>query len=486
MPVTVQHKDFLKYSQAWRKCRDVVEGSDAIKAADKDTRQYYLPKTSGQTKTEYEGYKNRAVFYNATSRTVEGLSGLIFRKEPIVESPASMEEYLEDVDLQGTSLSDFLEKIVDEAIQVGRGGILVEHPSTPADVEITVAEAEAMGIRPYLAYYRAEDIRYWETSRVNNRTMVSMVILHELVAERVPEDEFKTTDVEQYRVLDLTTGAYRQRVFRKTESDWVAITETYPMMGGAPMREIPFVFIGTRDSSPEVQKPILLDLVDVNISHYQTSADLENGAHWAGTPTPIFLGRFVDSSENGEPVTEIRLGSTSGIQIEEGGDAKFLEFTGAGLEALEKRAQRKEELMATLGARIISQEKRQVEAAETASIHRAGENSVLASMANAISRGVSKALAIMARWAGLGEVEVKVELNTDYLPVKMDPQMLTALTAAVQAGKISFSSYFYNLQKGEIVQPEKTWEDEKDEIDSEGPSLGLMEISGGADAEGTE
>jgi hypothetical protein len=159
--------------------------------------------------------------------------------------------------------------------------------------------------------------------------------------------------------------------------------------------------------------------------------------------------------------------------------AFFLEFTGEGLGALSKRLEEKEAMMAALGARMLAAEKRAAEAAETAAIHRSGENGVLGSLAIGASQAISKALTWCAEWAGVVG-EAKVELNTDYLPAGMTSQDITALVQAWQAGAISHLTLLDNLQRGEIARQGVTAEEEIALIESEGPKLGTMgEPAGG-------
>lgn len=49
----------------------------------------------------------------------------------------------------------------------------------------------------------------------------------------------------------------------------------------------------------EVIAPPIEALADVNIAHYQNSADLENGAHLSGLPTPYATGLDATVDENG-------------------------------------------------------------------------------------------------------------------------------------------------------------------------------------------
>jgi hypothetical protein len=115
-----------------------------------------------------------------------------------------------------------------------------------------------------------------------------------------------------------------------------------------------------------------------------------------------------------------------------------------------------------------------VESAETAQIHRAGENSVLASLANAASSALSQLLTWCAQWAGVQE-PATVRLNTDFMPAGMTAQELQALVAAWQASAISFDTLHDNLSRGEIST--RTVDEERDLIEAEGPALGDLPVT---------
>jgi hypothetical protein len=472
MPVTTVHSKYAENAKKWRRFRDAAAGEDAVKAAGDS----YLPKLSlKMTDQEYNAYRKRALYYNATGRTVDGLTGLVFRKDPAIDAEP-ISQLLDDVTLSGLSFRELAEKAVEEVITVARGGILVDYPAVEEEGrELTVAEIEQRGDRPYATFYEAEQITNWETGRVGNRTTLTKVVLKEtyIVAG---DDEFQREPAEQYRVLDLTSEGYRQRVFREdTEGNWVSQGDIFPTQQGSVLNEIPFEFLGPREGSTEVQKSPIEDLVSVNLSHYRTMADLENGRHWCGSPTPVFLGTFI--TEDGDEVAEVQLGSESGIHMDENSEAKFLEFTGGGLEALENAAKQKEEMMAVLGARILAQDKRMVEAAETAQIHRAGESATLASVARAVSKSLTRVLELLRDWAGASG-EVSVELNSDFMPTSMDAQTLLALMKTWQSGGIAYSDFLHALKQGELVRDGRTEEEIQDEISQSPPSFSMM--TGGA------
>lgn len=466
MPVNSTRADYDYQLPIWEKCRDVVEGQERMHS--KNTT--YLPKLSGQTDTDYLAYLERTLFYNATQRTVDAMSGLLFRKDPVVTVPTSVEPWLDNIDMNGNSLKSFVEDIFDEILCVGRYGLLVEHPEVQIEQEdgnvITQAQAEASNLRPFFAKYTAENIINWKITVVNNQKVLSMVVLRELKEEF--EDEFEVGSAIQYRVLDIEpiSGNYRQRLYEtdENETQFTLLSEVFPLMNGEFIKEIPFIIITAKGVKCDIEKSPVLDLVNVNISHYKTTADLEHGAHFTGLPTAVVTGHSV-----GEDDDPLKIGSaTAWVFSEPDADAKYLEFTGAGLEALEKRLEKKENQMATLGARMLASEKAAAEAAETHTIKRQGENSALSSIATSIDAGITKALAIMAEWVGVeGDIEYKI--NKDFIPTKMPAADLLALFQVYQGGGIAFSDFIENLQRGEIIDSEKTPEDIQNEIDVSGP-----------------
>ena len=122
----------------------------------------------------------------------------------------------------------------------------------------------------------------------------------------------------------------------------------------------------------------------------------------------------------------------------------------------------KELKMASLGAQMLTPETRRNEAEGTAAMRHMGENSVLASLANSISDILNKALMFAADWVGTSPASI--ELNTDFMPTPMTPQMMRELVMAWQTGAISYETLFENLKAGEIIDAEKTVEDEQSEI----------------------
>lgn len=461
MTVRYHHKKYDELLDKWERSRAAAKGQDAVH----EGGTKYLPRLKDQTDEDYKSYRNRAPFFNATWRTISGFAGMLFRKPPKIEAPAVTLALLDTVTEDGQPFGIFARKVVEECLIVGRVGVLVDYP--PADVaRMTQADAQALNLRPMLSVYQAETIINWRTSAIANKRVLTQVVLAE--EHKEPTDEFESTVKERFRVLDLHTTnagtAYRVRIFEsdeKTKKDVQIGSDIFPLMNGAVMDFIPFYFLSADDTSVDPDDPPLIDLVDVNLSHYRTTADYEHGCHFTGLPTGYVAGY---TKQEGE---KIYLGSQTMLLFPDPNvTVGFLEFTGAGLSSLRENLTSKEQQMAILGTRMLEQQKRAVESAEAAGIHRAGENSMLADVAQAISLGLTAALQTFSDWAG-GNGTVTVELNRDFFPAPMSAQDLSALVLAWQQGAISKQTLFTNLQLGQIIADGVTFEEEDVKIQNQ-------------------
>lgn len=464
------HPDYDRMAIKWKRCRDVIAGQDAIHTAG----EAYLRRLKDQTDEDYAAYVERAGFYNATWRTMAALMGMMFRKPPHVELPGNVATFANDIDLAGTHIDTFARKVAVEVLGLGRVAVLVDVPDMAANAPATLAEAERAGLRPMLKTYPAETLINWKYERVNNRHVLTFAVLTEMA--EVPEDEFKSGAVQRWRVLDLVGGTYRQRVFQKAENgkDFEQVgPDIFPLRNGETLDFVPLFIVGVDGIDSTVDEPPLIDLVDLNLSHYRSNADYEHGCHFTGLPTAVVSGYVGD----GMGQQSLYIGSQAAwVFPDPQAKAQYLEFTGQGLGALERALDRKEAQMAILGARMIAEERRVAETATTASIHRSGENSVLANLALAVSDAMEKALAVFAQWSNVAGAPV-YQINRDYSPAMLDASQITALLKAVQMGQISGQSLHELLQRADLLDSAVTFEEEQERVSSAALPAPVREVA---------
>jgi len=443
-----KHNKYEAFAEKWFKTRAACEGQSAIHNAG----EKFLPRLADQSDHDYKSYKLRATYFNATGRTLEGLVGMVFRKEIEKTYPPALEDMFDDLDLKGNSLDAVAMQTIYDLLQVGRAGILVEYPSvtqTPA----SLADAAKANLRPYTTYYPAESILDWRVTRVNNVMQPVMIKLQEYY--EVQKNEFEYETHPQIRALLLTEIGYIQRVYRKNKKgDWVQFeNDIVPLMKGAPISFIPFWAFGARENCLDLQDPPILDLADLNIAHYRVTADYERGCHFAGLPTPMLAGFVFDENE------KVSIGSSTAIvSSDSSANWGFLEFTGQGLGALEKNLLQKESQMAAIGARMLAPEKAGVESAGTLLMRSNGEASVLAALVQLAGENFEQITRFMAMWYGV-DGEIEIDMNTDFMPVPMSAQDLDALMKAWQVGGIPKEELFYALKQGEVIRESTSYDD---------------------------
>lgn len=464
MPVQDPHRDYAAMADSWQTCRDSLD-SKAIKAA----RTKYLPALEGMTAsaaagsgTAYDGYVLRAMYYPASSRTIAGLSGLVFGKPPTVAGvPKAQEPDFADVTLNGVSLGAYALTLCREILTTGRAGTLIDFP-----------DGVTPGARPYWLLYPAETIVNWRVERIAGRQTLTLLVLREQL-EVLKDDPFTPDTVTQYRVLQLVDGKCVVTVYREdTEHKGTFITgdPRVPLRRGVPLPFLPFVFLGPADTSAAVDHPPLQDLVDVALSHYRTSADREHGAHWTALPTPYITGHELGQGET------LSIGSGKAwVLPNPSATAGMVEFSGAGLGALKDLMEEKRQLMATLGARMLETQKNTQEAAETVRLRHAGEASALGVLATALGQALTQAIRWHLFWAGLEPAaadKVIVTMNPEVLE-ELSADDLRALVTSWQAGAIAKKTVYYNLTWGEWARPDVTFEQEEEDIKRENDTLDL-------------
>ena len=128
----------------------------------------------------------------------------------------------------------------------------------------------------------------------------------------------------------------------------------------------------------------LLDLANVCLSHYRSSADLEHGRHFTALPQVRTSQELIQMN-----TTKAFMSGqgTAWVIPNEQAKVGFLEFSGQGLGSLERALEQKKKMMAVLGARLLEGPKG-VEAAETARIRQNTETSILGSNGSDSRNGI--------------------------------------------------------------------------------------------------
>lgn len=407
----------------------------------------YLPMPNPDDKSpdnlaRFESYNKRAVFYNVTGRTLNGLTGQIYSNEPEVELPGVLDKIKDDSNGKGVSLVQSSKAASDYVLRHGRCGLYIDYPKI--DRPATKLELDQGLIKPSISVYAAKNIINWRLKKRQGKWIYSLIVLVE--SYDVDVDGFEVQQERQYRVLTLINDIYTVQVWRNITGVWQHEDSIPVDSDGKFFNEIPFTFIGAVNNDPEPDQPPLYPLAVLNISHYCNSADYEESCFLVGQPLYVVTGitqEWLTDVLKGK----ILSGSRGGLPLPVNANAEILQ-PAPNIMPFENM-QHKEKQMVAIGAKLIEDKSVQQTATE-ATIHNAAETSILATIAN----NVSAAFKFACEWAGrfVGVTSgIAFKLNTDFAINKLTPQERTALMQEWQANAITFSEYRQKLKSAGIA-----------------------------------
>ena len=438
----------------------------AIRAGTRTMRELgeaYLPKEPGEDAEAYQRRLNRATLTPIYTRLVRAFASQILRKPVRInntgglseqefraiagykpgedETDAAVTGHLDDCDQEGSDLQQFAYDALVEAIHCGHAGIEIIYPNT--DGIETLADQQAQGIRPYWSLYPGPRIlaeRHSTTNGLKRRTQVRL-----LQSVTVADGEWGEKDVEQVLVYGVGDDGVSYQIWQEdpdNEGEWLMVEAGPIDLGG--LVELPFVFIHS-DRRGHKTAPPMVEVLHLNVRHYQIAADMDNSLHVAAVPRLFFFGCSPED-----------LGSVGGV-----GEAICIpnpeasaDWSAPSPDAFKPNFERLQSLaaeMMQLGLSTMTTQKNVGESAEAKRLDRSQGDSQLAILAQNLQQALDGALRLHCAYMGIDPAKAPTTtVNRDFDLSTMSAQMITALTGVVNAGKLSTETFLHLLQQGEV------------------------------------
>lgn len=520
----VVHPEYEYWRPDWQKIRDALAGEREIKRKG----EIYLRRMPGSDIDQYAEYLHRAVFYNMSDQTLAGMVGQVFRRPPVLRnlpkigavvgvaadgsqeiiSPAAdLETQMKRFAKDGTSHQGFAKTVVAEQIALGRFGALVD---------VTPAAASAKP-QSYAVGYAAENIVDWTIEDVDGLFRLTRVLLREferignpagatqnnpwIGAETKGKNQGKRFDraaqVEterQARVNRFSSAYEYQTIYRELVleqqpdgsrvykqfvyvSDPLALPRNIytPSVRGVPLSFIPFVFFGSFSNACDCEKPPLLDIVDLNIKHYGTYAQLEHGRFYTALPTYYAPGNADNDA------AEYHIGPSTVWEVPSGETPGIIEYKGEGLKTLERALNEKEQQIAAIGGRLMPGMSKSVsESDNQSSMREANEQSLLLNVMMALEEGMTL---LVRYWLMFRDVPLRLtetlryECDATFLTVAVDARTLRALQQLYESGLLPIEALYENFVKNGVIPSSLTLDDFTARMKDPNSFVGLPDVA---------
>ncbi|MDC1268195.1 DUF4055 domain-containing protein [Gammaproteobacteria bacterium] len=453
--------------------RDCIEGEPAIKAG----KERYLkkPQTSGdpqEIELRYKSYIFMASFFWVAGRTLEGLIGQVFSREPSIELPKELEFLVDNVDGSGNSLIQQSKRSLGDTVSLGRAGLLADFPKLEPGQATTKADLETGRIRPRIVYYGAERIINWEEENIGGEMVLTMLMLKEEIETRPDRYEIEKEDRwREFRLIDgwVYVTIWKENPEKSKEEPYLVVEGPFPLFDHrqAPVDKILFSFIGAKNNDSTVDDAPMMGICSINVKHFTNSADLEESNHIAGNATLVVSG-LTQAWKDQNFKNGIHMGTRGALILPVGGKAELIqsEANSATLVLMKH----KEDQMRALGAKLIV-DAIVPETATGKAIEATSEASVLASSAGNVSEAYRKVILMAGSFIGEFDPEkILFEFNTDFTFSGMDAQERAQLIAEWHAEVITWEEARSALRRAGIATQEDV--EAKQQIEVEAAARG--------------
>ena len=428
----VRSLDVIGMMPDWSVMAAVTHGTNYIR----DMSETYLPQEPREDDDAYQTRVDRSVLSPYTSRLIETAAGAILRKPIHVEGDPYWLELIQNIDGIGSNINEYARRALVSSLTYGHSAILVDYPAAMGARNL--AEERAQGRRPYFVHVDAPQIWGWRKEPVTNRLL--QVRIHDYDVR--PLNEFGEEQVEEMRVI--YPGRYDLYTLGQ---EIVEFTST----GGYSLDEIPLVPIYSNRRGLLISQPPLLDIANLNITHYQRQADLIHALHIAAMPTLVLEG-WDDTTGSAT------MGVNYAIAMQPGNKAYYVQADATSFDAQMAELQSLEQQMSTLGVTKLFGQKFVAESAEAKRIDQAQSNSVLSIISQELESALNQAFAFAAQYVGIEPPEITIDRDFDYY--RLIGQDVSVLAQLNQMGKISDAMLLEVLRRGEVLPDNINIEDE--------------------------
>jgi hypothetical protein len=419
----VRSLDTIAMMPDWGVMAAVTRGTNYMR----DLSETYLPQEPREDDDAYRTRVDRSVLSPYTSRLIETAAGAILRKPIHVEGDRYWQDLAQDIDGLGSNLTEYALRALVSSLTYGHSAILVDYPAAMGARNL--AEERAMGRRPYFVHVDAPQIWGWRKETGTNRLL--QVRIHDYDVR--PLNDFGEEQIEQMRVI--YPGKYDLYTLGQ---DVVEFSST----GGYSLDEIPLVPIYSNRRGLLISQPPLLDIANLNITHYQRQADLIHALHIAAMPTLVLEG-WDDTSNTAS------LGVNYAIAMQPGNKAYYVQADATSFDAQMAELESLAAQMSTLGVTKLFGQKFVAESAEAKRIDQAQSNSVLSIISQELESALNQAFAFAAQYVGMEPPVIRIDRDFDYY--RLIGQDIAVLAQLNDSGKISDGLLLEILRRGEIL-----------------------------------
>jgi len=311
---------------------------------------------------------------------------------------------------------------------------------------------------PYFSTYTTRNAINWDTADQGGRQDLVLSVFREF--RKKGGDRYSHECETVYREFFMREGVCHTSVLNEDgqiveeERQLGTVGNDNRLVRGLPY--LPVIYCGSTDNSPDVDEIPLLTMARAALKSYQLSADYFTALHQTSHPQPWVAG--LD-----EAVELSVTGPSAAWDLGPNGSCGYLEFQGAGVDAVRTAMADQKGAALEAGAKVMDVSG--TESGEARKTRQNDQHATLHSIVMTVAEAIEQGLRYAAEWKGYRPEEVTFTVKPDFITPEVDAQVLSELQKSVMAGTISADTYWMYLTTGKL--PERAYEEEATLISDE-------------------
>lgn len=425
--VNVDSPFFMDYLNAqmrdkWEIMRAVTSGTRYLH----QNKEVYLPREprelpvqikerNNETYDPWQARVNLSVLAPFVKRIIHNAAGMVLRRKIKLEGgdPWWEEEFIKDVDGDGTSLDQFAKKRLEVALTYGLSSMIVDAPPDDAS-------------RPY--FVPIDPWQYLGTRREEDRPGAKLTMFRYQEERKVAKGRYGEEYVLVARAI--YPGIYEEFVHGTQESK----------EGEYALDYIPLVTMYAEREGFMCASPPLEDAAHLNIAHYRRLADMLHSLHIAA------IGLLVLEDYDGD---EAGTGLNYAIRMISGSKAYWVPCDAGSFVAQAELLDRLENEISHLGVTRLLGQKFVAESADAKRIDQQQANCVLQVAALELENALNEAFRIASDYNG--KEPPKVIISKDFDFYRLLGQDVSVLSDIEMKGQITPELFHKILFHGEWI-----------------------------------
>lgn len=394
--VSAPIQEYMYFKEKMALPNTLMTGVSGMRAAGEE----YLPREPKESKEAYKVRLQRSNLYNVYRKTITSSSGQALMNPLVISNVPEELKFLEDnCTGDGRSITEVADEMIQHHLHFGKSHLLVDFP-TNASKPMNYVEFKRSGFRPYFNLINPMSLIGWDYNLDMGYPRLDNIRVVEVDRVRDEENPWLSLDRKLIRVwYPNYVELYKHDL---DDNQFSGEPETYPNTLGI----IPLVTGYANKTGFMTSLPPLEDLAEVNLTHWQSSSDQRNILHIARVPF-IFASGFAEGELQGAEIGSNRIITTSS----ENADMKYVEHTGAAIDAGKTDLDDLENQMRILGAELIMGKSKDRQTATARQIDQLESLSLMQLTIRSTLRMIKDAYILAGLWLGVDASDVEVSIG---------------------------------------------------------------------------